>query len=511
MVRHAFYPTLCAKSQQPCFSATLLFAIALTATAVATVVTPAAATAATSAATSAATLGQETCGESRNTGSPGELPSPQHQDDASRVKLVAVGSLDQAETAARAAAAETAHAAASGCAASVVQQLVIGDKVFYVMETPRKGCAEATAAHMLAHRNGLFEAVEVDALVVADTLDRSAQGPQVPYEDWLGVPAAALRDSRCRGQQEAQPVGTQATACAVQQAPPWNLDRIDSRQPPLDGVYAVAADGAQSVTVYVLDTGVNAAHQQFFPNRVSFGANFIDTINTDCNGHGTHVAGVVAASVFGVAKKSRIVDVKVLDCFGRGSIVSVLNGLQYAVNAARAAAPNRTVVNLSLGGGFSAALNAAVAAAVSAGLPVVVSAGNSGTNACWASPASEPRAITVGASMIISAGGSLFDLRAPFSNYGTCVDLLAPGVNILSAWVGPFNNEVAVLSGTSQAAPHVAGAVALYLSRFPTASPEDAAAWLSAVSTRNALNLLCAPGDLVCLGTPNQLLFTFCF
>ena len=261
------------------------------------------------------------------------------------------------------------------------------------------------------------------------------------------------------------------TVSSSQPNPPWGLDRIDQVNLPLDRLYLDRSNGA-GVTAYVVDTGI-AAHSEF-GNRLVSGRNFachlitscydqygnllgpiVATNTTDCNGHGTHVAGTIGGATYGVAEAVTLVPIRVLSCNGSGSTTGVIDGINWAITNHSAGEP--AVLNLSLGGGASASLDTAVRSAIADGIVVVVAAGNDGRetdtalhNACLYSPAREPQAITVGSS-------TSNDARSIFSNYGTCVDLFAPGSSILSTWL---NGGTATLNGTSMASPHVAGAAA---------------------------------------------------
>ena len=244
------------------------------------------------------------------------------------------------------------------------------------------------------------------------------------------------------------------TVSSSQPNPPWGLDRIDQVNLPLDRLYVDRSNGA-GVTAYVVDTGI-ALHSEF-GNRLVAGYTAInDEYGTaDCNGHGTHVAGTIGSATYGVAEAVTLVPVRVLSCTGSGSTSGVIAGINWAITNHSAGVP--AVLNLSLGGGASASLDAAVRSAIADGIVVVVAAGNDADetdtalhNACLYSPAREPQAITVGSS-------TSNDARSIFSNYGTCVDLFAPGSSILSTWL---NGGTATLNGTSMASPHVAGAVA---------------------------------------------------
>jgi subtilisin family serine protease len=273
----------------------------------------------------------------------------------------------------------------------------------------------------------------------------------------------------------------------------WGLDRIDQRDLPLSTTFSYISTGS-GVTAYIVDTGIRLTHTQF-TGRVSSGFDAIDGGSADdCNGHGTHVAGTVGGTTVGVAKGVSLVAVRVLDCGGSGTNSGVIAGVDYV--AGTTARP--AVANMSLGGGASTALDAAVDRAVNAGITFVVAAGNGNIggraqDACGYSPARVPNAITV------SATGNT-DAKASYANYGTCVDIFAPGNSITSAW---YTGDTAgnTISGTSMASPHVAGVAAQYLAGNPGASPATVASALNAGST---LNKVTSAGK----GSPNRLLFT---
>jgi len=252
----------------------------------------------------------------------------------------------------------------------------------------------------------------------------------------------------------------------------WGIDRIDQRTLPLSGTYVYNADGT-GVTVYIIDTGINFTHSEY-SGRAFTG---IDEVTaggtaTDCNGHGSHVSGTVGGTTYGVAKRVKLVAVRVLDCSGSGSTSGVIAGIDW-VTAQKNASPSvPSAANMSLGGGFSATLNQAVTNSVTAGVVYAIAAGNSSADACNYSPASAPTAITVGATDIT-------DTFASFSNFGSCVDINAPGVNITSAWIGS-TTATNTISGTSMATPHVAGTIALYLQGNPTATASQVDAALKA-------------------------------
>lgn len=269
---------------------------------------------------------------------------------------------------------------------------------------------------------------------------------------------------------------------------PWGLDRIDSRKG-YDSTYLYDTD-ARLVTAYVIDSGILPNHVEF-GGRVSGGYSvFNDGRGTvDCYGHGTHVAGTIGGATYGVAKRVNLVPVKVLNCNGIGNSGSFIAALDWIISNGR---PN-SVVNMSLATATQSTVDAAVDRVVAAGHVVVASAGNKNTNACSQSPARAAKAITVGAT-------NIKDSRASFSNFGSCVDLFAPGEGVLSAW-STSSTATRVVSGTSMAAPHVTGAAALVRSKFPSLTPEQVTNALVATSTAN---ILPNPGN----GSPNLLLYS---
>jgi subtilisin family serine protease len=279
----------------------------------------------------------------------------------------------------------------------------------------------------------------------------------------------------------------------TQRNPRWNLDRIDQRVRTLTRSYTPLS-AAAAVRAYVIDTGIWTEHDQF-RGRATSGYDFVDNDRdaTDCDGHGTHVAGTIGGRTVGVAKGVRLIGVRVLDCDGEGYTSDVIKGIDWVT--AHAVKP--AVANMSLGGDRDPLLERAVTRSIASGVTYVVAAGNEHRNACLSSPARVPTAITVAAT-------NASDTRASFSNWGSCVDIFAPGVGIVSAYPGDYagdNSMYATMDGTSMASPHVAGAVAMLLAAAPRLTPAQVTSRLLAASTKKAIR---NPGTK----SPNRLLFT---
>ena len=273
----------------------------------------------------------------------------------------------------------------------------------------------------------------------------------------------------------------------TQSNPDWGLDRIDQKNLPLDSAYSYLQTGS-GTTAYIVDTGILSTHQQF-SGRVLSGYTAISDGNgtSDCHGHGTHVAGTVGGSTYGVAKNVSLVPIRILGCDGSGASSNVIAGLDWILKNGKKPA----VVNMSLGGEANASLDSAVENLFNNGYVMVVAAGNSNTDACSSSPARVSKAITVAAT-------DSTDTRASYSNYGSCVDIFAPGSQINSSWIGS-NTATKVLNGTSMATPHVVGVVAEMLQSTPTATPQT-------IST-NLLNQASSNVVKNPSGSPNRLLY----
>jgi len=248
--------------------------------------------------------------------------------------------------------------------------------------------------------------------------------------------------------------------------PTWGLDRIDQRQLPLSSSYTYEATGA-GVTAYIIDTGILYGHTEF-DGRAAFGYDAFGGDGSDCDGHGTHVAGTVGGETYGVAKDVALVSVRVLDCSGSGTWSGVIAGVNWVAGQVDPDDPRPMVANMSLGGGASTTVDAAVSNSIAAGVSYAVAAGNGNQggkaqDACGYSPARVEAAMTIGAT-------TQSDAKTSWSNYGSCVDWFAPGYQITSAWIDS-ETDTNTISGTSMASPHVAGAAALYLQDSPTAAP----------------------------------------
>lgn len=279
------------------------------------------------------------------------------------------------------------------------------------------------------------------------------------------------------------------TATATQTGATWGIDRIDQRNLPLSGSYTYDTT-ASAVHAYIIDTGIRGTHTNF-GGRVTGGFTAINDGRgtTDCNGHGTHVAGTVGSATYGVAKAVRLHPVRVLDCAGSGTNAGVIAGVDWVTsNHVKPA-----VANMSLGGGASSALDTAVNNSINAGVTYAVAAGNDNSNACNFSPARVAAALT-------AASSTSTDARSSFSNWGSCIDLFAPGSSITSTW-STSDTATNTISGTSMASPHIAGVAALYLAVNPTATPSQVNSAIINASTPNKITSVS--------GSPNRLLYSF--
>lgn len=288
--------------------------------------------------------------------------------------------------------------------------------------------------------------------------------------------------------------GAKKAACSTQLEATWGLVRTGERDLRLDGIYNHDDAAGRGIDAYILDTGVYLEHSEF-EGRATWGFDAVNNPSpqTDRNGHGTHCAGTVASKTYGIAKAASIVAVQVLGASGSGSFAGVIEGIDWTATD-HTTRRNKCVANMSLGGGYSLALNRAVEEAIRAGCVFVVAAGNENSNACLSSPASTPDAITVSSS-------DNSDARSYFSNYGQCCQIYAPGSSITSTWIGsPY--AINTISGTSMAAPHVAGVAAKVLYDNPSLTPSQVQSKLSSDATLDKIS--------DAQGTPNELAYGTC-
>ena len=360
---------------------------------------------------------------------------------------------------------------------------------------PRAALAAATSTTIPDHYIVVFRGDVGDpGRLAAELVARHAGTLGHTYEHALKgfsavIPASSLEALRADPSVEYIEADQVARIVAVQSPATWGLDRVDQRDLPLSNSYTYNVNGA-GVNVYIIDTGIRTTHTEFGGRAVgAFGAVNDGNGTNDCNGHGTHVSGTAGGSTYGVAKSVSLYAVRVLDCSGSGTYADVIAGVDWVT----ANHINPAVANMSLGGPASAAVDQAVTNSINSGVTYAIAAGNDNLTACNQSPARTPLAITVGST-------TSTDARSSFSNFGTCVDIFAPGSAITSAW---NTSDVAtnVISGTSMASPHVAGAAALYLSANPTATPAAVATALTGNATTGKVT---NPGT----GSPNRLLYT---
>jgi len=288
--------------------------------------------------------------------------------------------------------------------------------------------------------------------------------------------------------------------CTDEQTSEWNLKRVSTIKYNAGATYNYPSTSGADVHAYVIDTGIYIQHNEFRPNRARWGYTF--DYDEDCNGHGTHVAGTIGGTLYGLAKNVKLVAVKVLDCDGSGYMTDILDGIAFVGKDCPKGSNKKCNANMSLGGSLYKALNDAIDELVTEhNIPVIVAAGNSDANACNYSPASAERAITVGATQLSG------DDRSSFSNWGDCVDIFAPGSAIKSAWIGGVN-AVNTISGTSMASPHVAGRVSIYQRTNPTESAEQIKSAIVAQASKDLINLKCTKSG--CSESPNLMLHQSC-
>jgi subtilisin family serine protease len=284
----------------------------------------------------------------------------------------------------------------------------------------------------------------------------------------------------------------------------WGLTRISEAEMSLDGFYSYPTHAGKGVVIYVVDTGVYLQHSDF-EGRATFGfKSETSWSEEDRNGHGTHVASTCAGRAYGVSRQSDIIAVKVLGDNGSGTMAGVIAGVDWVVGQ-YLGDRKLSVINMSLGGGYSPGLNQACDAAVANNVVVVVAAGNSNTDACSSSPSSADDVLSIGSTDI---GVQSDDVRSYFSNYGPCVHLFAPGSDITAAWIGT-PTATRTISGTSMASPHVAGVAALLRADSPSASAETIQNSVVSSATPDMINLQCPPSG-TCSQSPNLMAWNGC-
>ncbi|KAI2464970.1 subtilisin-like protein [Annulohypoxylon bovei var. microspora] len=277
-------------------------------------------------------------------------------------------------------------------------------------------------------------------------------------------------------------------AYTTQSGAPWGISRLSHKSGTSGYVYDSSA--GTGTCAYVIDTGIYTEHTEF-EGRATFAANYVDSSDTDGNGHGTHVAGTIGSKTYGVAKKTQLYAVKVLDSSGSGTTSGVIAGMNFVTSDVKTrSCAAGAVANMSLGGGSSSSINSAAKAMINAGIFLAVAAGNDNQNAANSSPASEPSVCTVGAT-------TNTDARASYSNYGTVVDIFAPGSSILSTWKGGSTNTI---SGTSMATPHITGLGAYLLALEGNKTPQELCSYIASTALSGVLTSIPS-------GTVNKLAF----
>ncbi|HSE53054.1 MAG TPA: S8 family serine peptidase [Gemmatimonadales bacterium] len=333
---------------------------------------------------------------------------------------------------------------------------------------------------------GRFIITVRDGVSPSEVAEDHGVRPQFVYtaalNGFAGAMSVAARDGLLRDARvtRVEPDGV-ARAVTTQSNATWGIDRIDQRALPLSGTYTYSNTGA-GVTAYIIDTGIDYGHNEF-GGRASLGYDAFGGNGTDCNGHGTHVAGTTGGASYGVAKGVTLKAVRVLDCGGSGSWSGVIAGMDWVTANHQAGSP--AVANMSLGGGASSSVDDATRRMIADGVATAVAAGNGNPggraqDACKYSPARTGEAMTVGAT-------TSADAKTSWSNYGACVDWFAPGSGITSAWIGNGSTETNTISGTSMASPHTAGVAALYLQSNPGASAQAVRDALFANTTKGVV------------------------
>lgn len=367
----------------------------------------------------------------------------------------------------------------------------------YIVVLQKGAAAEAAAAHRAS----------VKGTIIASFSIGDFQGYSAKLDD-AGLNAVRA-DKLVQYVDQDQIVRIVDAPCVTQADAEWNLHRVSSPTPnPEDSDYEHSENPEQAnIDAYVIDTGIRVTHQEFNGGRATWGTNTVgDGNNSDCHGHGTHVAGTVGGRLYGIAKGVKLIAVKVLNCQGSGTWTGVVQGIEWVTNAHRSSG-RKSVANMSLGGGYMQSVNDATTASVNAGVVHAVAAGNSNADACNSSPASATGAICVGSTALVARGDAQIDERSSFSNWGPCTKVFAPGTAIKSAY-HTSDTATTTMSGTSMASPHVAGVACVVLAQNPSFNPAQVLQAIESGAGKNLIDMKCS--SPACSQSPNLMLHKKC-